>query len=91
MPSDPDLTAERLARIIDQLRAEITALRVDLSHANDINTARLNRLESETGDHETRIRAATEGVTQFKLFSGLTSGGSALMATVAFIKALITP
>lgn len=91
MPSDPDLTAERLARIIDQLRAEITALRVDLSHANDINTARLNRLESETGDHETRIRAATEGVTQFKLFSGLASGSSVVMAAAAFLKAILVP
>ena len=46
-------------------------------------------LEEGMRVHEMRLRAASEGVTQFKLFSGLASGSSGLMSLVALIKAVL--
>jgi hypothetical protein len=60
-----------------------------LAHQQAMNDQRLGRLEEQMSDHETRIRTATEGVTQFKLFSGLASGGSGLMSLVAILKSFL--
>jgi hypothetical protein len=68
--------------------SQIAALQVHISHCNDMTHARLTMLEEQVRDHETRIRSATEGVTQFKIFSGLASGGSSILAVIALIKAL---
>ncbi len=59
------------------------------THQQALNDQRLSLLEEQIRDHETRIRAATEGVTQFKLFSGLTSGGSGLMSLVALLRTFL--
>ena len=67
-----------------------------LSHANHLLQsqikaleARLAFLEEDVRDHEKRIRSATEGVTQFKLFSGLASGGSGLMSLAALLRTFL--
>lgn len=84
-----DLLTEQLRHANNLLQAQIRALEVRLAHQQAMNHQRLVMLEEEIRDHETRIRAATEGVTQFKLFSGLASGGSSLMSLVAFLKAFL--
>lgn len=83
------LLTEQLHHASNLLSAQIKALDVKLSHQNAMNHQRLTMLEDQIRDHETRIRAATEGVTQFKLFSGLASGGSGLMSLVAILKTFL--
>jgi len=70
------LASEQFAHIIDLLKAENAFLR-----------HRVVQLEEASKDHEARLRAATEGVTQFKVWSGLAAGGSSIMAIIAFIRA----
>lgn len=49
---------------------------------------RFSSIDRIIQDHESRIRDATEGVTQFKLFFGLASGGSTVMSIFALIKSI---
>lgn len=64
-----------------------------LRHMNSLLHARLDKVESEAGYQlaalEQRLRSATEGVTQFKLFAGLASGGSSLMSLVAILRVFL--
>ncbi|NMB93252.1 MAG: hypothetical protein GYA26_03450 [Flexilinea flocculi] len=43
-------------------------------------------LEKQSLDHETRLRDATNGVTQFRLWSTLSNSGSALLSVTALIR-----
>ena len=81
------LLTEQLKHLNTLYKARFDALEEKLRHNKEVHDHRLDALESLTADHETRIREATQGVTQFKLFSGLASGGSGLMSLVALIKA----
>ena len=81
------LLTEQLRHANHLLQAQIKTLEARLAHQGAMNHQRLVTLEAQVRDHEARIRTATEGVTQFKLFSGLTSGGSSLVSLVALIKA----
>ncbi len=83
------LLTEQLQHANHLLQAQIKALETKVTHLQVMNQQRLAALEEEARDHETRIRAATEGVTQFKLFSGLTSGGSGLMSLVALLRTFL--
>ena len=83
------LFTEQLRRANNLLQAQIKTLEARLAHQQAMNGQRLAMLEEQMRDHEKRIRVATEGVTQFKLFSGLASGGSGLMSLVAIIKAFL--
>ena len=83
------LLTEQLQHANHLLQAQIRALEVKVTHLQAMNQQRLAALEEETRDHETRIRSATEGVTQFKLFSGLASGGSGLMSLVALLRTFL--
>lgn len=83
------LLTEQLRHANNLMQARINALEARLTHQQAMNHQRLAILEEQVRDHETRIRAATEGVTQFKLFSGLASGGSGLMSLVAILKAFL--
>ena len=90
MPDDPNtLLTEQLRHAIHLLQAQLRSLEAQMVHQQALNHQRLTILEEQIRDHEARIRAATEGVTQFKLFSGLTSGGSGLMSLVALLKAFL--
>lgn len=83
------LLTEQLRHANNLMQAQIQSLEGRLSHQQAMNQQRLAMLEEQIRDHETRIRTATEGVTQFKLFSGLASGGSGLMSLVAILKAFL--
>ena len=83
------LLTEQLKHLNTLYKARFDALEEKLNHAKQITDQRLSTLETTTQDHETRIRDATQGVTQFKLFSGLASGSSSLMSIVALIKAFL--
>ena len=83
------LLAEQLKHLNTLYKSRFDALEERLNHAREITDQRLSVLESSSNDHETRIRDATQGVTQFKLFSGLASGSSSLMSIVALLKAFL--
>ena len=83
------LLTEQLRHANHLLQARMKTLEVRLAHSQAMNDQRLSLLEGQMRDHETRLRAATEGVTQFKLFSGLASGGSGLMSLAAILKAFL--
>ena len=89
MDKSEALLTEQLRHANNLLQGQIRTLEARLAHQQAMNNQRLAILEEQIRDHETRIRAATEGVTQFKLFSGLASGGSGLMSLVAIIKAFL--
>ncbi len=89
MDESTALLTEQLRHANALLQAQIKTLDARLAHQQAMNQQRLAMLEEQIRDHETRIRTATEGVTQFKLFSGLASGGSGLMSMVALIKAFL--
>ncbi|MDW7755595.1 MAG: hypothetical protein SCH68_10565 [Brevefilum sp.] len=89
MDESTALLTEQLRHANALLQAQIKTLDARLAHQQAMNQQRLAMLEEQIRDHETRIRTATEGVTQFKLFSGLASGGSGLMSLVALIKAFL--
>ena len=84
-----NLLISQLKHANSLLQARLRALEVQLNHQQAIFDQRLRQLENQISDHETRLRRATEGVTQFKIFSGLASGGSGLMSLVAIIKAFL--
>jgi len=69
------------------LKAELRRVEDGQKHLVEMTDTRVRRLEGQTEDHENRIRAATDGVTQFKVWSGLISGGSSLVSVVALVKA----
>ncbi len=89
MDESTALLTEQLRHANALLQAQIKTLDARLAHQQAMNQQRLSMLEEQIRDHETRIRTATEGVTQFKLFSGLASGGSGLMSLVALIKTFL--
>jgi hypothetical protein len=105
MAEETSVTAERMLRAIDMMRAEMrelhqqtavrmAALEAELVRARDSQTHqkqfhdhRLSELELARQDHEQRLRSASEGVTQFKVWSGLAAGGSGLVSLAALLRA----
>lgn len=96
--TDPQiqLVIEQIARMRDQLNARLSMLETQITHQGELNAQRLTglaeditRLNKCLDDHETRIRAVQDGVTGFKIVTGLGSGGSALMSLGALLKAFI--
>lgn len=88
---EAQLIAAKLEHAIDLIRNEIDAIRALQVHHKDFTDHRLGQLENNVKDHETRIRAATDGVTQFKTYNTLASGGSGLMSLLALIKSFFLP
>lgn len=84
------LIAEQLRHAISLLQAQINTQEAELGHLRELCDQRLAALERQAGDHETRLRAATDGVTQFKMWSGLASAGSGLVSLIALVKAFFT-
>jgi len=67
--------AEQFSHAIDLLKAE-----------QKLINSRLDRLELDSTDHEQRLRSATDGVTQFKVWSGLAAGGSGIVSLIALLR-----
>jgi hypothetical protein len=82
-----DLLAEQLRHMIDLLKADIETLERERTHDREIYDRRLQQLENDRQDHENRIRNLQDSSTTFKVWTGLTSGGSGIMALAALVKA----
>lgn len=83
------LLAEQVKHTLDLLRAEIGALQTRQACDRLMAEHRLEALETLAHDHEQRLRAASDGVVQFKVWSTLGSGGSGLLALAALIRSFL--
>jgi hypothetical protein len=83
------LIAEQFRHALDLQQARLEALALRLEHLDQLVSHRLEALEGLAGDHEQRLRGNSEGVTQFKTWAGLASGGSSLMSIIALLKAFL--
>lgn len=70
------LIGEQVSHMVDLLLAENRALK-----------QRVAVLEKAVLDHEERLRAATEGVVQFRMWLGLASAGNGAMSLLALLRA----
>lgn len=76
-------------RLLEEVRGEIRLIRADLEHLKTLNEQRLKAIEKICEDHETRLRDVTAGVTQFRFWSSVTSGGSTAMSLLAMLKSFL--
>jgi type II secretory pathway component PulJ len=86
--------AAQLGRWQDKMSARMDRIEESIRHHSELETEKTAALRSELAllrkaveDHEARIRNCTDGVTSFKVFSGLASGGSSVLSVVALVKA----
>lgn len=82
-----ELIKSQLTHITDLLRSDLNLTRSNQQHESELIRHRLKELESIAKDHEQRIRNVTDGVTSYKVTSGLASGGSSIMSIIALVKA----
>jgi len=83
------LIAEQFKHALDLQQAKIDIIAAELDHLKEFYGHRLINIETRESDHEQRLRSATEGVTQFKTWSGLASGGSSIVSIIALIKSFL--
>ena len=83
------LLSEQMAHAFDLLRADMERLQTHFDHQAEITNDHLARMDELINDHETRLRTAGEGVTQFKVWTGMVSGGAGLAALTALIKSFL--
>ena len=89
MEDEVDLLGVQLMHMVDMMDAKLDRIELNQEHLKELIEHRLNYLEKQGEDHESMIRAATEGVTQFKVRSGLTSVGSGLLSILAMAKTFL--
>ena len=81
------LLAERQARKLDLIRADLREIKQVPAHQVEMFERCFRHIEACISDQETRLRHNTEAVTGLKVRSVLASGGSWLVSAAAFIKA----
>ena len=64
----------------DLIDGGLERIELNQEHLKELIENRLGYLEKKVEDHETRLRAATEGVTQFKGWFGLSLAGLSLLS-----------
>ena len=80
------MPGEQFRHMVDMMDAKLDRIELNQEHLKELIEHRLCYLEKQGEDHELRIRAATEGVTQFKVRSGITSAGSGILSIMAMVK-----
>ena len=75
--------------LLESLRGDVKLVRAELEHLRTLNEQRLRSIEKVCENHETRLRDVTAGVTQFRFWSSVTSGGSTAMSILALLKTFI--
>ena len=73
----------------ESIRGELRLMRMELTHLRELNEQRLGAVEKICADHETRLRDVSAGVTQFRFWSSVSSGGSTAMSLLALLKAFV--
>ena len=80
---------QECAAVLESIRGELRLMRAELVHMRELNERRLAAVEKICEDHETRLRDVTAGVTQFRFWSSVTSGGSTAMSLLALLKSFV--
>jgi hypothetical protein len=83
------LIAEQMKHANSLIKSDVETLRQEVAHYRELTTLRLNELEASRSDHEARLRGVSDGITQFKVYTGLLNGGSSLLALLALLKAYL--
>ncbi len=88
------LLAEQLGRLSDALNSRMAAIETELRHHRELEQEQVAGIRSALADlrrtaddHETRLRAANEGVLTFKVWSSL-GGFSSLVSLLSVVKSL---
>ena len=89
MEDQVTLLGAKFVHLMDVMDAKLDRIELNQEHLKELIEHRLHYLEKQGEDHEACLRAATEGVTQFKVMSGLTSAGSGILSILAFLKSYI--
>ena len=74
--------------LLEGLRSDVKLIRAELEHLRELTEHRLKAIEKISEDHENRLRDVSTGVTQFRFWSSVTSGGSTAMSLLALLKSL---
>ena len=80
---------EESRTLLESIRGEIKLMRAELQHNRELTERRLETIEKICGDHEERLRDVAAGVTQFRFWSSVSSGGSTAMSILALLKSFI--
>ena len=80
------LLGEQLRHAITLFKSDLDANKAAQCYYRDLSDTRLKSLETTANDHETRLRSATDGVTQFKTLHTLLTGASGIIAIIALIR-----
>jgi len=95
MPDQPNLLTEQILHLNDNLNAKLKLLEELINHMDSRQNERIESLRCDIKDlrtiltdHELRLRSATDGVTQFKTWSGLSGGGSLIISAAALIRSI---
>ena len=75
--------------LLESIRGEMKLTRRELEHIRELSEQRLSAIEKICEDHEARLRDVSTGVTQFRFWSSVTSGGSTAMSLLALLKSFI--
>ena len=75
--------------LLESIRGELKLMRAELQHNRELTERRLEALEKICEDHEERLRDVTSGVTQFRFWSSVSSGGSTAMSLLALLRSFI--
>ena len=89
MEDQVNFLGAQFVHLMDVTDAKLDRIELNQEHLKELIEHRLHYLEKQGEDHEARLRAATEGVTQFKVRSGLTSAGSGILSILAFLKSYL--
>ncbi len=80
---------ESCGALLESIRGEMHLMHAEIRHTRELCEHRLTAVEKICEDHEERLRDAAAGVTQFRFWSSVTSGGSTAMSLLALVKSFI--
>ena len=89
MEDQVTLLGAQFVHLMDVMDAKLDRIELNQEHLKEMINHRLNYIEKQGEDHEARLREATEGVTQFKVRSGLTSAGSGILSILAILESYL--
>lgn len=85
----PQENIDECKALLESIRGELKLMRAELQHNRELSERRLAAVEKICEDHEARLRDVQSGVTQFRFWSSVSSGGSTAMSLLALLKSFV--
>ena len=85
----PQENIDECKALLESIRGEVKLMRAELQHNRELSERRLAAVEKICEDHEARLRDVQSGVTQFRFWSSVSSGGSTAMSLLALLKSFV--